>query len=125
MSDSTFHDPWHDVADDPRASYEHHPVEDIEPLPERDCTACGEYHLHLVLWLSEPYARQRAPHKAWQRTAVYLWLVAPDKLPWSTVEAMADALRLSRRHVQAMLAEARGAVPTRPLLGNLRTSFSP
>ena len=85
---------FHDPAEDHRASYERHPVEDMEPSPESPVTALGDLLAGVLVWLAEkrsvkvkamwPNHRKRKSHsyfcppKTNLRTLAFLYCVRPD-----------------------------------------------
>jgi hypothetical protein len=100
----------HDAADDPRASYSPHPVDEIEPLPD---SKAGEWGLALSLlfgWLTEPYFRnvpQRgggrkviccvSVKKLGLRTAALIYSLRPDLLPGETASSLADKCGVTKQ----------------------------
>ena len=56
--------PYRDYADSHLASYEHHPVEDIEPQAELplEIEDAAQLIAEVVRWVAEPYARGPGPH---------------------------------------------------------------
>lgn len=94
---------FHDIADSPLASYERHPVEDMEPVTPDETNKLRP----LLFWIAEPM-RRTVPvgtgHKSAKpvarycgsklgiRSAVLVYCLAPDLFPGETMET------LSRKH---------------------------
>ena len=100
----------HDAADDPRASYSPHPVDEMEPLPD---SKAGEWGLALSLlfgWLTEPYFRNVpkcgggrqviccvSVKKLGLRTASLIYSLRPDLLPGETATSLAEKCGVTKQ----------------------------
>lgn len=104
---------WHDPAEDPRASYERHPVEDLEPLPPSSWTRLAEQLGDVLVWLTErppQYKRRRWPHAVGRRALLFISLVRPDLLPFGSDARLARCLGISRRQVCRLKREFRAHI---------------
>lgn len=74
---------FHDIADDPRACYSHHPVEDLEPdLAASAFATLGDALAQVLVWLSAGYPAnadgERVRLSVSIRLAALLFCVRPD-----------------------------------------------
>jgi hypothetical protein len=70
-----------DAAELPEASYEHHPVEDIEPLSELTEEELRRFLAHMRRMLAWMWDNGHAtPNRAMIRAAVVAWVVSPEML---------------------------------------------
>lgn len=69
------------ASDLPEASYEHHPVEDLEPLPDLTEDELRRFLAHLRKVFGFIWDHGRAtPNRAMIRAAVVAWIVSPEML---------------------------------------------
>jgi hypothetical protein len=85
--------------DDPstwnNASYEHHPMDDMEPISEKDLAEVGRSLSKILVWMAEPRSIVGYGQRLW----VFLYSVRPDLIEGQTLD---DFGKLNNATRQAM-----------------------
>lgn len=112
-SEDSQQSPWHDAADDPRAAYEHHPVEDMEPTADTDLAELGRLLAGLLSWATERPINHRK--RRWHvtvgvRTLILIYSIRPDLLEFRNHQQLARDCGLTDRQVENLRAEIRSVI---------------
>lgn len=105
---------WSDPADSPRAAFESHPVDSMEPEPERDLELMADALRRLFQWIIEPvkqvqYGRiteRLNMRRVYGRSVAVIYITTPE-LQRITQEEMAERMGITKQSFNLLVSAAR------------------